>query len=43
MFHPPALLCKMSYDTGMFIILCMCGTTYIRRTYTRFVFGEVFS
>ena len=43
MFHPPTLLCKMIYDTGMFIILCMCGMTYlqhIRRTCTRFAFGE---
>ena len=29
MFHPPPLLCKKSYDTGMFIISCMCGTTYL--------------
>ena len=29
MFHPPPLLCKKSYDTGMFIISCMCGITYL--------------
>ena len=46
MFHPPTLLCKKSYDTGMFIISCKCGSTYlpyIRRTYPRFDFGEVSS
>ena len=33
----------MIYDTGTFIILCMCGMTYlphIRRICARFVFGE---
>ena len=25
MFHPPTILYTMSYDTGVFIILCMYG------------------
>lgn len=44
MFHPPTILYTMSYDTGLFIILFMYGIyPHIWRTFTSFVFGEVFS
>ena len=37
MFHPPTLLCKKSYDTGMFIILFMYGMTYLP-TYLTYIY-----